>query len=83
MEEKVITAYVTRYALSVGILEVEARFRIGSDLIVTNEKYPQYLHKGDWFLTKKEAIIDAEKRREKKLKSLENQIQKLKKLKYN
>lgn len=82
MEEKIITAFVTKYALTRGIVEISSRLRVGSDLITTNEKYPQYLHKGDWFSTEEEAKVDAENRRKKKIVSLKKQIEKLEKLKF-
>lgn len=82
MEEKIITAFVTKYALTRGIVEISSRLRVGSDLITTNEKYPQYLHKGDWFSTEEEAKVDAENRRKKKIASLKKQIEKLEKLKF-
>lgn len=82
MEEKIITAFVTKYALTRGIVEISSRLRVGSDLITTNEEYPQYLHKGDWFSTEEEAKVDAENRRKKKIASLKKQIEKLEKLKF-
>jgi len=82
MEEKTITAYITKYALTRGIVAITSRLRVGSDLITTNEKYPQYLHKGNWFSTEEEAKVDAENRRKKKIASLKKQIEKLEKLKF-
>lgn len=82
MEEIIITAFVTKYALTRGIVAISSRLTVGSDLIITNEKYPQYLHKGSWFSTEEEAKVDAESRRKKKIASLKKQIEKLEKLKF-
>lgn len=71
--------YITKYALTKGIEIVEAELsdRV-SDNIFTIEKCSRYFHKGDWCLTKEDAINKAEEMRANKIKSLEKQIEKLK-----
>lgn len=80
-------AFITKYALTQGILEMEAN-RDG-DLIWVKGGFvgrdffcSQYFHKGEWFLTKEEAIVKAEEMRQKKIKSLEKQLAKLKEMQF-
>lgn len=81
--EKTITAYVSKYALTRGVFGREVRITNSvADMAVTLDQYPMYLHKGDWFLTEEEAKADAENRRKKKIASLKKQIEKLEKLKF-
>lgn len=63
--------YVTKYALSRGIQNVEVKIDPADTII--HHGYAYY-RKGDWFLTAEEAIADAEARRVKKIASLEKQI---------
>ena len=78
-------AFITKYALTSGILEQELEV----------EEHPQYFKKyahdksmnrsyfnDEFHLTKEEAIKDAEKRRIKKIESLKKQILKLENLKF-
>lgn len=81
MEERI---YITKYALSEGILEKEAEI----------EDYGRYLRafvKGDYssygigseaFFKREDALKNAENRRLKKIESLKKQIKKLEKLKF-
>jgi hypothetical protein len=77
-------AYVSKYALSQGITEVEAETSERFPDMITWKKngYTCYVHKGDWHLTKAEAIQHAEILREKKIKSLQKQILKLETLQF-
>lgn len=78
--------YLTKYALSDGIKEIEAERGVSAaDGLITWEKhgYSQYAHKGEWFRTLEEAVADAEERRFKKLASLKKQIEKLRKLTFS
>lgn len=70
-------AYITKYALTDGIIEKEGR--IVKDTYFDVEKYG-FFSKGDYFFTKEEAIEKAEKMRLKKIESLKKQILKLEKL---
>lgn len=80
---EVITAYVTKYALTKGIFVVKAR--VCSDISPTmisqlNASFPTCYHKGEWFRTLEEARVNAEVRRQKKIKSLQKQVEKINKL---
>lgn len=84
------TIYVTKYALTRGIEEYEARLQDrpggGKTMAIvprkSNMAFDQYFHEGEFFLTKKEAKADAEARREKKLKSLRKQIANIERVKF-
>lgn len=75
--------YITRYALSDGILEKEAeecdRF---PGMIETDDH--EYIHgEGkDWTRTKEAAVARAEEMKAKKIKSLKKQIKKLERMKF-
>lgn len=82
--------YVTKYALTKGILEIDAI--VGQSFYDQNIFYARvcdrYLGTESFrvgleaFLTKEEALKDAEKRRIKKIDSLKKQIKKLENLKF-
>lgn len=76
-------AYITKYALTKGILEKEAE-ECGNGMIATREKWNAYFHgEGkEWHRTKEEAIKRAEEMRKKKICSLEKQIEKLERMKF-
>lgn len=66
--------YVTRWALSRGILHVEAFGSPGTNCVFYGDRW---LYKGDWHGTLVEAMMDFERRKAKKMDRLENQIRKL------
>jgi len=68
--------YVTKYALTRGILLMEVTDKFESNTILYSIKYG-YFNKGDHFKNIEEAIKDAEQRKEKKLIQLQNQLEKL------
>lgn len=70
-------AYITKYALTDGIIEKEGE--IVKDTYFNVRKYG-FFSKGDYFFTKEEAIEKAEQMRLKKIESLKKQILKLEKL---
>lgn len=81
MEERI---YITKYALSKGILEEEA-------VIKDYGRYSRALVKGDYssygigseaFFKREDALKNAENRRIKKIESLKKQINKLENLKF-
>lgn len=72
--------WISRYALTKGIFEVEVKQSpFYSDLVSSQSGYPYY-HKPDWHETKEEAIKRAEQMRVKKIASLRKQIEKLENL---
>lgn len=78
---------ITKYALTQGIFEIEAErcTDIDNDMIEqTNTRWQTYYHgEGkDWHLTKESAIKKAEEMREKKIKTLKKQLDKLEHLKF-
>lgn len=77
--------YITKYALSEGILEKEARIRDygnGHLRAFVNGHYSSYGIGSEAFFTKEDALKNAEKRRLKKIESLKKQIEKLKVLRF-
>ncbi len=74
--------YITKYALTNGILEVEAElteFGDGASVIrVKGSKFHFALfHKPFWFESKEEAIVAAEKQKERKINSFKKRISEL------
>lgn len=78
-----VTAWVTTYALTTGIVKVEGEvFAEGSGLSyrAKDARVNSYAHGNDFHLTEDGAKARAEEMRVKKLASLEKQRQKLLKL---
>jgi hypothetical protein len=77
--------FITKYALTMGIIEGEAKpTRIPGMIQVVGQPSWVYFHgEGrDWHRTREGVLNRAEEMRIKKLKSLDNQIKKLSKLKF-
>jgi signal recognition particle subunit SEC65 len=75
--------WITKYALTTGIIEKEVD-KLGINSVVTKkDKYPSYFYLPDWWPTKESATLRAEQMRNAKIKSLEKQIEKLKKLTFD
>lgn len=78
--------YVTKYALSGGIFEVDAKvYDDGSGMASFKRErstYTEYVHGKDFYLTKAEAVARAEEMRMAKLKSLEKSAKKISALKF-
>lgn len=79
------TFFVTKYALTQGILEIKA-IELDNEMIKQiNEGRTSYYHDEgrEWHRTKDEAIKKANEMREKKLASLKKQIVKLESLSFD
>lgn len=78
--------WITKYALTQGIIEKEVREggKGFEGMIVTKDKYPACFHgEGkEWHRTKESAIKEAEEMRKKKIESLKKQIKKLEVMKF-
>lgn len=74
--------WITKYALTKGILIKEAEECDFNGMI--KAKYGSYYHgEGrEWHRTKESAIKKAEEMRQKKIQSLKNQIEKLEKMEF-
>jgi len=84
-KDEIITAYITKYALTMGILEIKAGVchRINSGMIaeVGAEHRSCYHGEGkEWHRTREEAVKRAEVMREKKIAALKTQIKKLERM---
>ena len=74
-------AYITKYALTWGIEEVEGEVTSDFSDVLVHGAQPYgrtYTHKGDWFTTREEAVTRCEELRKNKIASLERAINKLK-----
>lgn len=76
--------YITKYALTQGILEQEAVLRGESNttIVVPSTYYPATYHKPYWYTDKEDAIKHAESMRIKKIASLKRSLNKYEKLKF-
>lgn len=74
--------YITKYALTQGIYEIEAKETREPDMIKNVENSLELYHgKGkEWHLSKEDAIKKAEEMKQKKIKSLKTQIEKFEKM---
>ncbi len=75
--------YITKYALTNGIEEIEAETTQFPNMIKTVGKYPQIFHKPFWYESKEEAIEHAEILRKRKIESLKKSIKKFEKIDFN
>lgn len=71
--------WITKYALTKGIREFEGELR-GS--AVVGPHFVEWFYPPDWHKSREDAIAWAEKMRQKKIASLEKQIDRLKSLKF-
>lgn len=75
--------YVTKYALTQGILEKEVKSVSPTFVATTCTRWDEFYHKPYWYETLEEAYEHAEKLRKDKIKSLQKQIDKLNKIEFN
>lgn len=77
--------WITKYALTKGIIETEAKLT-SKDSVSVTEFDPRlemhWFYKGDWHKDKESAIKRAEEMRKKKIESLKKQIKKLEKMRF-
>ena len=77
--------WITKYALTTGIIEAEAE-ECEHDMIrvYKDSFYPSYYHKEgrEWHRTKESAIAKAEEMRQKKISSLKKQVKKMEDMKF-
>lgn len=78
-------AWITKYALTKGIYEIDAEICTNTSMIQdVNNKYTYYHGEGrQWHLSKEAAITKATQMRDKKVKSLHTQLNKLNKLTFS
>jgi hypothetical protein len=86
-EKKIITAWITKYALTQGIIKAEveecgdASGEFGGMILYkrSGESWPQYFHgEGkEWHRTYESALKKADEMRQARIKSLQEQITKL------
>jgi hypothetical protein len=77
--------YITKYALTAGIMEVEAKGTVQEDMVLyrpADACYDQYAHNGEWCKDIDSAKAKAEQMRIAKIASLKKQIAKLEKLEF-
>lgn len=76
--------FVTKYALTQGILEKEAEKVSFSNTMISccTDFFVEHYHKPYWHKRKEDAIAHANEMRQKKILELQKQINKLEKLKF-
>ena len=83
-DKEEFTAYITKYALTRGILEVNAYTYEGYDMIWYQEgkgSYNQYAAEAQWFKDLESAKAHVEEMRAKKVASLKKSLEKMSSLK--
>jgi hypothetical protein len=77
MAREIFTAWITKYALTEGILKMKVRdcFDISADMVVKvdGQGYEQAFHDKDWHRSHEEAIARAKDMQAAKLKSIDKQ----------
>jgi len=82
-----MTVWITKYALTKGIIEAEAK-KTSYDSVLINIKGldlklpTNWFYQGDWHTTKEAAIVKAEEMRQKKIKNLRKQLEKLEEIRF-
>lgn len=74
--------YITKYALTKGIFEVDANIRDSGIAEDRTEHYIAYYSKDSYCKDKQSAIKKADEMRKKKIVSLKKKIEKLEKMKF-
>ena len=77
--------WVTKYALTKGIFQVEAELVKSSDVTIRANKpsgITSYYHKNEWYPTKQEAVSRAKEMQKKMLINLQERIKKIEALKF-
>ena len=77
MENEKITAWVTKYALTQGIMKVDGEVHHGTSSNMFSYGEYGYAHGDDWHRTHESAVAKAEDMRKKKIASLKKSIAKL------
>lgn len=81
-KKRKIRAWISKYALSKGIFETEVILTEGESGAYRDGPSWQWFYANTWHRTEAEARTKAEEMRLKKIASLENQLAKLKDLKF-
>lgn len=78
MEPKVFTGYITKYALTSGIIEAQLQETSTPGMVRdTASRYQVFYHGNDWWRTRADAVKRAESMRKKKIASFEKGVAKL------
>jgi len=77
LEEEIITAYITEDVLFNGVRKVTGE-QFGDDFQIYGEC--RLIEKGNWHIEKESALSKAEQIRQDKIKSLEKNLAKMKRL---
>jgi len=82
-KEPLTTVWITKYALSDGILKIQAEIHKNENLVVylsPKTSLRQYAHGNDWHTSAFDAFQQAQHKLDLKIASLKKQIAKLEKL---
>jgi hypothetical protein len=75
MEREKITVWVTKWALTLGVIETDGEV-IDEGMVGCGRKYG-YFHGNDWHRTREAAVLRAEEMRLKKIASVKKQLEKM------
>lgn len=84
MKEENIIVYLTKYALTNGIMEIEGHITASGSFYGKHISwtFKQHVIKGNYYLNYEDAVTDANKKKIKKIQSLKKQIIKLESLNF-
>ena len=76
--------WITKYAMTSGIKEIECEDCENGAVKETENPFPKFYHDEgkEWHRTKESAIQKAEEMRQKRIKSLKKQIEKLERMRF-
>jgi hypothetical protein len=78
MDDIIKKVWISKYALTTGVYEQEVKIPTEfPEMCHPVDTMLQHFHKGDWFLTREEAVARAEDLRKKKIAAVKNQLKKL------
>lgn len=78
-----VHVWITKYALTQGIFEVDARRCDSADqMIEVPGSFSAYYHKPYWHESREEAVSHAKQMRDKKVASIEKKLKKLREMEF-
>lgn len=83
MENEIITAWVTKHALTEGVQCVEAEVCHGTSSTMISYGRGEYAHGKDWHRTREDALTRAEEMRKAKIASLKKSLEKMERMAFS
>ncbi len=82
MKKETFKVWISKFALTKGVYEIEVESTSIDAIVKTTDRYPSYFLERQYHLTREEAVEQARKMQDAKLKSLEKQMNKISKLNF-